>query len=346
MNPQPEPSVLPADLSAPGLQAADRSRPAARRRLAWRVAAGATAALAGLAVAACSGGGESSSSDSGGATAAEAPFPAEGEALVEDTDGGADRALASESEAKAATVDTAALAIQRSVISTGVVALRAKDVGELRFDVRQVVDEHQGQVTDEQTESDADGEVVRSRLVVRVPAKEFDATMSALQDVGTVVSAQRTSEDVTTQVIDTEVRVRAQEASLRRIESLLGEAENLRDIVAIEAQLTRRQADLDSLKQQQAWLADQTSMSTINVQLRRSDQSAAPEQEERGFLAGLAAGWHGLQQVTTGALTALGAVLPFAVVLLVLGLPLWLVVRRLLRRRPAPGPEADAPAAA
>ncbi len=339
MNTQREPSVLSADVLATGSAA-----PSSRHRLRWRVAAGATAALTVLAVASCSSGGETASSDSGGA-GAEAPA-----AMTEDQAGGvADRDLASVSEAAAVdgkSVDAAALATQRSVISTGVVALRSTDVGELRFDVRQVVDEHQGQVTDEETESDADGVVVRSRLVVRVPAKQFDATMTALQDVGTVVSAQRTSEDVTTQVIDTDVRVRAQEASLRRIESLLSEAQSLRDIVAIEAQLTRRQADLDSLKQQQAWLADQTSMSTINVQLRRSDQAATPQTEERGFLAGLAAGWRGLQKVTTGALTAVGAVLPFAVVLLGVGLPLWLVVRRLQRRRQPPGPGADAPAAA
>jgi hypothetical protein len=300
--------------------------------------------VAGLAVAACSAGGENDTASSGGdagATSADAPAAV----LDEDAGGGSGRALASES-GNGATADIVSLATQRSVISTGVVSLRSKDVGELRFDVRQVVDEHQGQVTDEETESDADGEMVRSRLVVRVPAKEFDATMTALQDVGTALSVQETSEDVTTQVIDTEVRVRAQEASLRRIESLLGEAENLRDLVAIEAQLTRRQADLDSLKQQQAWLADQTSMSTIKVQLRRTDQAAAPEEEQRGFLAGLAAGWHGLETVTSGVLTALGAVLPFAVVLLGVGLPLWLVVRRLQRRRQPPGPGADAPAAA
>ncbi len=313
------------------------------RRLRWRVTGGALAALAVLAVAACSaGGGSDSASSAGGGDAGAAADVVTEESLA---DGDTAARAEAPAEAKSA-AETVSLATQRSVISTGVVSLRSKDVGELRFDVRQVVDEHQGQVTDEETESDADGEMVRSRLVLRVPAKQFDATMTALQEVGTVVSAQRTSEDVTTQVIDTEVRVRAQEASLRRIESLLGEAQNLRDIVAIEAQLTRRQADLDSLKQQQAWLADQTSMSTINVQLRRTDQAAAPEEEERGFLAGLAAGWHGLQKVTTGALTALGAVLPFAVVLLGVGLPLWLVVRRLQHRRQPPGPDADAPAAA
>ena len=65
------------------------------------------------------------------------------------------------------------------------------------------------------------------------------------------------------------------------------------DIIAIESDLARRQADLDSLKSQQAWLEDQTSLSTINVHLARP-QVQAPEDEARGFLAGLEDGWDAL----------------------------------------------------
>ncbi|MEZ5091935.1 DUF4349 domain-containing protein [Nocardioides sp.] len=333
-----------ADPTVPGASAGPR------RRLSWRLVAGAVAAMAVLAVASCAAGSNDSASsgDAGGSTA-EAAMPADEPAdgldfsAASEADansaGGSARDLAATSDVKQANAPTAVT--QRAVISTGNVALHADDVAELRFDVRQVVDEHQGQITDEQTESDSDGLVSRSRLVVRVPAKEFDDTMNALEDVGDVDSSKRTSEDVTIQVIDTDVRVRAQEASLRRIEALLARAQNLRDIVAIESQLTRRQADLDSLKQQQAWLADQTSMSTITVQLRHTPKAAAkPKAEEHGFLAGLAAGWDGLKSATTGTLTVVGALLPFAIVLLVLGLPLWAVGRRLQRRR-QPGGAVD-----
>lgn len=322
--------------------------PRLRRR--WRVVATATAAAVLLALAACAGGG-ASSSDSGGDSAGNAVEPAAadggGGGFAAGEDESAERAAAPTKADGVTTqdiVDQPTAAIQRSVISTGVVALRADDVADLRSRVWQVVDEHGGQVTDEETESDTDGEVARARLVVRVPAKEFDAAMAALAEVGDVESSNRSSEDVTTQVIDTNVRLRAQEASLERVEALLARAQSLRDIVAIEAQLTRRQADLDSLKQQQAWLADQTSMSTITVHLRQTRKPAtkADKDDDRGFLPGLASGWQGLKKVTEGALTALGALLPFAVVLLVLGAPLWLVVRRLQRRRAPAEPDPAA----
>jgi hypothetical protein len=225
----------------------------------------------------------------------------------------------------------------RAVISTGTVSLQSDDVAAAKFDLMKVVDTFRGEISDEETATNDDGEVSRSRLVIRVPSDDFDEVMSELSRVpGTDLrSAKRTSEDVTTQVIDTEVRIRAQEKSLQRIELLLARARSIKDIVWIESQLTRRQAELDSLKSQQAFLADQTTLATITVFLEQTPEKQPPEQDrdEAGFLAGLDAGWDALRSAGTTLATVVGALLPFAVLVLVLGLPSWLLLRPLLRRR-------------
>ncbi len=221
----------------------------------------------------------------------------------------------------------------RAVISTGTVTLRSSDVGQARFDVQKVVDAHRGEVSDEQTATDTEGRIDRSRLVIRVPSQFFDEVMNDLGEVAELRSAKRTSEDVTTEVIDIGVRVRAQEQSLERIELLLARAQSLRQIIAIESELSRRQADLDSLKAQQAFLADQTSLSTITVFLEKTEKAAPAEKDEAGFLAGFERGWDALARTATVLATGLGAVLPFTVLLLLLGVPIWLLVRSLLRRR-------------
>ena len=145
------------------------------------------------------------------------------------------------------------------------------------------------------------------------------------------------SEDVTTQVVDTAVRIRVQRESIARIEELLARAGSIRDVVSVERELTDREARLNSLLRQQAYLADQSSLSTITVHLQRHPEDGGPapvEEDEDGFVAGLTAGWDALSTVAVGAATATGAVLPFAAVGLVLGVPLWLVTRR--RRTGAP----------
>lgn len=232
---------------------------------------------------------------------------------------------------------------ERSMIAKGTVVLRSRDVAGARFDVRQIVDRYAGEVSDEQTDTDRDGEVVSAHLVLRIPSADFGEAMADLEDVADLKFSGRSAKDVTTQVIDTQVRLRAQRGSIARIETLLDRAQNLRDIVLIESQLTRRQADLDSLEQQSAYLRDQTSLATITVDIDH-ERAATEEPEDRtGFLAGLSAGWHGLVAVAVGLATAAGALLPWVVVLLVLAVPGWLVVHWLRRRRAAPG---EAPAEA
>ena len=297
--------------------------------------------IVGLA-AACSGGDDSGLAES----TAEGDAPsADGRAAVtpEQANDGADSfSTASEPVPQSGDAAPPTPALQtRAVISTGTVSLRSKDVGQARFDVQKVVDAHRGEISDEQTATDLEGRIDRSRLVIRVPSQFFDEVMNELGEVAELRSAKRTSEDVTTQVIDIGVRVRAQEKSLERIELLLARAQSLRDIIAIESQLTSRQAELDSLKAQQAYLADQTSLSTVTVFLERTEKAAPVEKDEAGFLAGLERGWDALGKAATVLATGLGAVLPFMVLLLLLGVPTWLLVRPLLRRRQSEPLAAD-----
>jgi hypothetical protein len=227
------------------------------------------------------------------------------------------------------------------VISTGTVALRSTDVAQARFDVQKVVDRYRGEVTQEQTDTDDEGEIRRSRLVVRIPTTDFVAAKKDLEEAADLISSDSATDDVTTEVIDIEARLRVQRRSVARIATLLDRAQSIRDIVAIEGQLSRRQAVLGSLERQQAYLADQTAMSTITVSLERTREKVVEkkkEQEETGFLAGLHAGWDGLTTVAVGLATVVGVLLPFLVVFLVLLVPGWPLARWLRRRRTTPAP--------
>ena len=83
-------------------------------------------------------------------------------------------------------------------------------------------------------------------------------------------------------------------------------------------------------------------MSTISVDVSVpvAHPTTTPPHHDAGFIAGLKHGWTALSGTVVVILTAVGAVLPFAVVLLVIGPPLWWLVRRVRRVRPA----VDAPA--
>ena len=318
-----------------------------------RATAVAAAAVAGLVfvLGACSSGGDNDGGGGGDAmTSADIGAAPQEAAPRPDADGSqADLAYAEESASRVASGEAAggdaaadSQVAQRAVVSTATISLRSDDVSGAMFDVQKVVDEFNGEIADEKTEGGE--EAKRSRLVLRVPSEEFDDAIAALKTVGEVESSTRSSEDVTTTVIDNAARIRAQEESLRRVEVLLGRATSIRDIVAIESQLTRRQADLDSLKSQQAFLADQTSLSTITVHVQQTEEEKKkekPDTDDTGFFAGLDDGWNALTDFGGGLATVVGAVLPFAILLGLLGVPGWILVRRFGQRRP---PTTAAPA--
>lgn len=255
------------------------------------------------------------------------------------TDAGEDPGAPASKDGSDARGASAVTPMSRALISTGQLTLHTDRVSRARREVQRLVSAWGGVVADEDTVSDARGRVAESTLTLRVPSAKFAEAMTALAGLGEVEQESRSSEDVTTRVIDNEARIRAAERSVRTIEDLLSRARDLGDIIAIETDLARRQADLESLRSQQAWLADQTSLSTINVYLSRTEL-ATEEDTRLGFLAGLARGWSALTGAMVVGLTALGAVLPFAVLVLLLGVPAWLLVRRRTARVSA----ASAPA--
>lgn len=220
--------------------------------------------------------------------------------------------------------------MQREVVSTGRLDLVTDDVARARTTVTGLVQGWGGMVSEEES-SGGGGETAYTSLTVRVPAARFDTAMDRIAEVGEVEGRSRTAEDVTTQVVDVEARLRAQERSVRRVEQLLAEAEDLGDVISVESELARRQADLDSLKSQQAYLADQTTLATISVGIGR-ESTVDPDDDGGGFLAGLDAGWSALVSATGALSTALGAALPFAAVLVLLGTPAWLALRAPIAR--------------
>lgn len=297
---------------------------ATRRRTLAGTAAGVLIAITG---AACS----TDDSASGGGSSADAGSSNAGSAAESAADSGA--STAGSSGSKARSVAQAPAPTQQQVISTGSVRLAADDVAGTAADVRRIAGRYGGTLAQDATDTDDDGQASHAHLVLRVPVEEFDAALDALEGVGTLVGSDSKTDDVTTQVLDTDVRVEAERRSIRRIQTLFAQAESIDAIVRIENELSARQADLASLEQQQRYLTDQTALSTIDVTVEHPAAARSRDDDDGGFAAGLSAGWHGLTTFAVGLATVAGALLPWLVVVAVFGTPAWAVVRRMRRRR-------------
>ena len=301
-----------------------------RRTVRHLVAAGVLVTMGALA--ACSGSGNGATSSGGSADMA---APAAGTLESKADPNSVDRAPAGANR----TVVTA-----RSVVMTGEVTLTSTDLEKVRGEVDDLMAALGGNVDNEQTSNDAKGRIERSTLVLRVPVDKFTVAKKALMAMGKLKTSDVSAKDVSTQVIDIDERVQTLQASLDTLQSFQRTAKDVKDLLDYEEKITARQSELQSLKAQQAYLDDQTSMATITLSLSVPDKYVPPPGalEDAGFLAGLKAGWNALGDLVVVGLTVLGALLPFLVAGLLLGVPGWFGVRALLRRRRTPLPPAAA----
>lgn len=304
----------------------------ARRRLA--AAAGAVA-LSLVLASGCS----SSGSDEATDMAAE---PASG---MDDSgdfadDAGSDDALGGAGqEGEQAEQVTQVLPEGRMIARDATLGLAVEDLNPAAAEVRVVAAAADGWVVSEEVQPDAstdtyDGYAV---LVISVPSTALDTTLTTLGPVGRVTGSTLTSQDVTAEYTDTSARIATLESSITRLRGLMEDATGIEDIVSLERELAQREADLDALKGVAEGLENDVERSSITVTLREADPDAPveePEEASTGFVAGLENGWQAFLSGATFVLTALGALLPFAIVAALVTVPVLWWRRR--RARPEP----------
>ena len=225
----------------------------------------------------------------------------------------------------------------RSLVYTATLTVRVKDVAAATAEAERLASANAGFVGDEKSTSGTVPNVAgitQSTVTLRVPADKFDSVLSQLGTGGTVEQQSRSASDVTDQVVDTGSRITSAEASIARITELMKSASGLPDVVSLEGELSRREADLESLKARLASLQDQVQLSTIPVTYLVPEapgpQPVTPK-SQNALQRGLHDGWVAFVDVVKVLLIVGGALLPFLVVAAVF----WWPVRRFLAWRAA-----------
>ncbi|GAA3596712.1 DUF4349 domain-containing protein [Agrococcus terreus] len=219
-----------------------------------------------------------------------------------------------------------------AVIVSGALSMRVADPIATADRVADEAEQRDGGVDQRSEGASTDFEPAWSTLVVRVPAEEVEPMLTALRALGDVTRVDLGEQRVTAQVRDLEVRVDATRASVERLTELLASAADTETLLEVEAQLTQRTGELEQLLSEQRSLADQVAMSTLQVDIRSTTVQGPTGTPT--FWDGLVAGWAAFLAWGAAALYGFGEALPALVLLVLLGLAIWLVVRRILRRRP------------
>ncbi len=205
----------------------------------------------------------------------------------------------------------------QSVIFTAALSLRATDIQATVAKATQLAQAAGGYVSGEHasmTQSRHSRAMVSIQF--KVPAADYQSTLSALSALGTKRSETQQAQDVTGTVADVNSRVASAEAAIAQLRKLLSHAGTVGGLLTVQEQINQEEASLEALQSQQRALARETSYATISMTVIGPPPPRAQHKTHHGvagFLGGLAAGWQALRVVVAALLTLAGAVLPFAI---------------------------------
>jgi hypothetical protein len=250
-----------------------------RTRSARRAAAAFVLAVTTLAVIGCSGGDDDSASYESAAIeepAAEEPGaeePAAEEPAEYSADTGGAYRTGAEGDDGSTAIDLGT--IGRDVIIEMNVTLASDDIARSVAAIAARASTLGGGVASSQVDygdptddgSDSEGYRGYAVLVVKVPPERIDDLLAGLEQTGTIRSINQSALDVTEQLVDLDVRIDNARESVANVRSFMERAEDLSELVTLEAELTRRQTELEQLEAQQRNLSERVALSTVTVEI-------------------------------------------------------------------------------
>ncbi len=172
-------------------------------------------------------------------------------------------------------------------------------------------------------------------ITVRVPADRLDEALQAIKaDVIEVRSENISGEDVTQQYVDLQSRLRNLEAAEEQLQEIMGSATTTEDVMMVFNQLVQVRGEIESVKGQMQYFEQSARLSAVTVELI-ADAAAQPLEiagwrPEGTAKAAVETLIRTLQFLADAGIWAVICVVPIGVIL---GLPVYFVVRALRRRR-------------
>ena len=225
----------------------------------------------------------------------------------------------------------------RKIIYTATIDLGVKDVDVVATQVNQLAQEYGGYVA----KSDVSGEINRSRLAtwtLKIQADKFAEAVTKLTELGEVTRKATDSQDVTEEFVDLEARAKNFKAEETKLNELLAKAAgSIEDLLKVREQIKGIRGEIERVEGRMKYLTQMSDFSTITLSAREEvDYVPEPSGEAATFgeqaSARLAGSWDNVVRAAKGFALFCVGITPYLPILLVGGLVVWLVVRRIGRR--------------
>jgi hypothetical protein len=199
-----------------------------------------------------------------------------------------------------------------------------------------------------QASTDAEGnKIMQASITVRVPSEQLNTALTQIRALAVEVQSENiTGQDVTAEFTDLESRLRNLEATEAQLVNIMDSATKTEEVLAVFNQLTYIREQIEQVRGQMKYYSESAAMSAVSVQLI-PDALAQPLavggwKPEGVAKEAIEALVRAFQDLATGVIWIGIYILPL---LLVIGLPIYLVARLISRRLRKPKSAPAAPQA-
>ena len=117
-------------------------------------------------------------------------------------------------------------------------------------------------------------------LTVRIPAESLEGFVQQVSDVSNIVSTNKTTENITLSYVATESRMNALQTEQTRLLELLAQAQNMDEILQIEARLTQVRAELEAVTSTLRLYDNQVTYATVYLNISEVTEYTVTQEPE------------------------------------------------------------------
>jgi hypothetical protein len=176
-----------------------------------------------------------------------------------------------------------------------------------------------------------------AELTIRVPADKLDEFVAHVSGQSNVVSINEDVEDITLSYVATESRIVALETEQQRLLELLEKAENMSDLLQIEARLTEVRTQLEEVTSILRVFDNKVNYGTLYLSITEVKEYTEVVEELTVWQRignGLAENWESLCVLLTNLFITLVVSLPFLIPVGVIGLAVLLFIKLYDKKHP------------
>lgn len=161
------------------------------------------------------------------------------------------------------------------LIKSAQITLQVKSIEETMKNVNLLVQKYQGDILELQDWRSGSDEIYQSiSIKLRVPQERLDVILEAMAQLGTVRNRAIKAEDVSTQLVDLQARLKNLRQTETQLQNILQQTGSVGDVLKVTQELSRVRESIEQLDATVTNLKNQVAYST--VELRLSDTVVKP----------------------------------------------------------------------